>query len=261
MKKESQQLDISLSLTNGEEHRFILSRFATGIGQPRPFECQFLPTVKGANSPKMKLFDAMACLEPNLVEFGHAIDQSGQAVIHRRLIPFILNDRWKQELVTPRCGFVHIHQDPPFLGSFPTTFEGSQDIFVTAVATQREPDSAIDDFGISRGRVIIPEQTGVRHDSKPTFIEHYKSTQRRDSIGVKVEQLTVQVAHDGYQKLAGWKSQSGNQMGLKADGGRVLNSGNVYLRNGGDYITSKPATLVVGLALTVSDRCFIEEVL
>jgi hypothetical protein len=80
------------------------------------------------------------------------------------------------------------------------------------VATQREPDSTIDDFGISRGGVIITERTGVQCDSKSTFTEHYKSTQCRDSIGVEVEQLAVQVAHDGYQKLAGQKSQSGNQM-------------------------------------------------
>jgi hypothetical protein len=38
-----------------------------------------------------------------------------------------------------------------------------------AVVMQRELDSAIDDFGISRGGVIIPEQTGVRHDSKLIF--------------------------------------------------------------------------------------------
>jgi hypothetical protein len=50
-------------------------------------------------------------------------------------------------------------------------------------------------------------------------------------------------------------------MGLKADGGGALNSGNVYLRNGGDYVTSKPSTHVVGLALTINDGCFLEEVL
>jgi hypothetical protein len=44
------------------------------------------------------------------------------------------------------------------------------------------------------------------------------------------------------------------------DGGGALNTGNVYLRNGGDYITSKLAMLVVGLVLTVSDGCFLEEV-
>jgi hypothetical protein len=84
------------------------------------------------------------------------------------------------------------------LGSFLATFEGRWNIFVTAVETQREPDSAIDDFGISRGGVIIAEQIGVRRNPKPTFAEHYKSTQRRDSIGVEVEKLTVQVAHGGY---------------------------------------------------------------
>jgi hypothetical protein len=67
-----------------------------------------------------------------------------------------------------------------------------------AVATQREPDSAIDDFGVSCGGVIISEQTGVRHDSNPTFAEHYKSTQCRDRIGIEVEQLVVQIVHDGY---------------------------------------------------------------
>jgi hypothetical protein len=80
------------------------------------------------------------------------------------------------------------------------------------VATQREPDSATYDFRISCGGVIIPEQIGARRDSKRTFTEHYKSTQHRDSIEVKVEQLAVHVAHDDYQKLAEWKSQSGNQM-------------------------------------------------
>jgi hypothetical protein len=84
------------------------------------------------------------------------------------------------------------------LGSFSGTFEGSWNIFITTVVTQREPDSAIDDFGISCGGVIIPEQTGVRCDSKPTFIEHYKGTQCRDNIRVEVEQLIVQIAHDGY---------------------------------------------------------------
>jgi hypothetical protein len=121
---------------NGEESGFTLSRFTTGIGQPRAFECQLLPTAKGANSPKMQLFNAVARLEPGLVEFSHALDQSGQAVIHRWLVPFILDDWGKQEPVSPRRRFVHIHQDPPFLGSFLATFKGSRNIFVTVVATQ-----------------------------------------------------------------------------------------------------------------------------
>jgi hypothetical protein len=77
---------------NGEETRFTLSRIVTGIGQQWTFKCQLLPMAKGVNSPKMELFDVVACLEPGLMEFGHMLDQSGQAVIHRRLIPLILDD-------------------------------------------------------------------------------------------------------------------------------------------------------------------------
>jgi hypothetical protein len=68
MKQESHQFDISLSLTNEEESGFTLSRFTTGIGQPRTFECQLLPIAKGANSLKMELFHAVAHLEPGLAE-------------------------------------------------------------------------------------------------------------------------------------------------------------------------------------------------
>jgi hypothetical protein len=74
MKKECYQLSIILSLTNGEESRFTVSRFATGIGQPWAFECQLLPMAKGPNSPKVELFDAVAHLEPGLTEFGHVLD-------------------------------------------------------------------------------------------------------------------------------------------------------------------------------------------
>jgi hypothetical protein len=74
VKKESYQLNISLSLTNGEESGFTLSRFTTGIGQPQALECQLLPTAKRVNSLKMELFDALARLEPGLTEFGHVLD-------------------------------------------------------------------------------------------------------------------------------------------------------------------------------------------
>jgi hypothetical protein len=124
---------------------------------------------KGVNSLKMELFDAVVRLEPGLTEFDHALDQSGQTVIHRRLVPLILDGGGKQEPFFPQRRFVHIHQDPPFLGSFLATFEVSRNIFVMAVVMQREPDFAIDDFGISRGGVIIPEQTGVWRDSKLIF--------------------------------------------------------------------------------------------
>jgi hypothetical protein len=82
-------------LTNGEESGFTLSRFVTRIGQPWAFKCQLLSMAKGANSLKMELFNAVAHLELGLTEFGHTLDQSGQAVIHWWLVSFILDDRWK----------------------------------------------------------------------------------------------------------------------------------------------------------------------
>jgi hypothetical protein len=58
--------------------------------------------IKGANSPKMEPFDAVAHLELGLAEFSHALDQSGQVIIHRWLVPLILDDRRKHEPVSPR---------------------------------------------------------------------------------------------------------------------------------------------------------------
>jgi hypothetical protein len=107
---------------NGEEGGFTLSRFATGIEQPRAFKCQLLPTAKGANSPKMELFDAVARLEPGLAEFGHALDQSGQTVIHWWLIPFILDDRWKQAHVSPTVRVCAYPLGSTFLGILSNNF-------------------------------------------------------------------------------------------------------------------------------------------
>jgi hypothetical protein len=58
---------------------------------------------KGANSPKMKLFDAVACLEPGLMKFSHSLDQSRQAAIHWWFIPLILDDQGEHEPISPWC--------------------------------------------------------------------------------------------------------------------------------------------------------------
>jgi hypothetical protein len=42
---------------------------------------------------KIKLFDAVACIEPSLAEFNNTVDQSGYAISHRRFIPLSLDDR------------------------------------------------------------------------------------------------------------------------------------------------------------------------
>jgi hypothetical protein len=48
---------------------------------------------KGANSLKMKFFDAVASLETGLTEFSHTLDQSKQALIHWWFCTLIFDDR------------------------------------------------------------------------------------------------------------------------------------------------------------------------
>jgi hypothetical protein len=76
------QLKASLSLTIEKKTDLTISGFTAGFGQERAFKGQLLPMAKGANSLKMKLFNAVACLESGLVGFSHAPDQNGQVTIH-----------------------------------------------------------------------------------------------------------------------------------------------------------------------------------
>jgi hypothetical protein len=72
------QIKVSISpvLENmGED--LTTSKITIGIDHPRAFVSQCLPAAEGVNSSDMKFFDAMACLEPDLVEFNNTIDQSG----------------------------------------------------------------------------------------------------------------------------------------------------------------------------------------
>jgi hypothetical protein len=92
MRREICQFKASLSLTVVKKTDLTISGFTAGISQPRAFKGQLLPTAKGANSSRMKFFNAVICLESSLMEFGHTLDQSGQAVIHRRLVPLIFDD-------------------------------------------------------------------------------------------------------------------------------------------------------------------------
>jgi hypothetical protein len=55
---------------------FTLKRITAVIGQPWAFESQGLSATEGANPPKIKFFDAVARLEPDLVQFSDAPNQS-----------------------------------------------------------------------------------------------------------------------------------------------------------------------------------------
>jgi hypothetical protein len=49
----------------------------------------------------MELFNVVTHQELGLAEFGHALDLNNQTVIHWQRVPLILDDRGKQEPVSP----------------------------------------------------------------------------------------------------------------------------------------------------------------
>jgi hypothetical protein len=51
--------------------------FTIGISHSRIFECQYLPTIEGANPLKIEFFDAVARLEAGLEQFSNALGQRG----------------------------------------------------------------------------------------------------------------------------------------------------------------------------------------
>jgi hypothetical protein len=48
---------------------------------------------EGVNSSKGEFLGAVAGLKPSLMDFSHPLDQSVQAQQHRRLAPFIFDER------------------------------------------------------------------------------------------------------------------------------------------------------------------------
>jgi hypothetical protein len=72
-------------------------------------------------------------LKPGLPEFSHPLDQSGQAWCHRRLTPFVFNEREEHKLVHPLRFSMHIRQKPLLLRVLSGAIEGGIDILLTAV--------------------------------------------------------------------------------------------------------------------------------
>jgi hypothetical protein len=60
---------------------------------------------------------------------------------------------------------VHVHKNPPLLGTLPAALEGSLDVCITVLATQGKTTPAKDGLGVSGRGVIIPEKVGIRRDS------------------------------------------------------------------------------------------------
>jgi hypothetical protein len=60
---------------------------------------------------------------------------------------------------------MHVHKDPPLLGTLPATLEGSLDVLNPALASQGKTDPAEDCLGVSGRRVVVSEKAGIRRDS------------------------------------------------------------------------------------------------
>jgi hypothetical protein len=92
--------------------------------------------VERENSLKGEFLNAVASLKPDLVEFSHPLDQSGQVRCHQRLTSFDFHEQGEQKLVHPLCMNMHIHQKPLLLRVLLGVLEAGIDILVTTVTTK-----------------------------------------------------------------------------------------------------------------------------
>jgi hypothetical protein len=91
---------------------------------------------KRANTPKSKLFGAVACLKTDVAEFSHPFDQSGQAWCNLRLSPLVVNKQWKKMFVHPLRRNMHVNKKPSSGGTPLATFESRIKVTLPAIATQ-----------------------------------------------------------------------------------------------------------------------------
>jgi hypothetical protein len=64
---------------------------------------------------------------------------------------------------------VHVHKNPPLLGTLPAALEGSIDVFIPTLASQGKVDPAEDYLGVSGRRVIVSEKAGIWKNSQPSL--------------------------------------------------------------------------------------------
>jgi hypothetical protein len=56
---------------------------------------------------------------------------------------------------------MHLHKNPPLLGTLPVALEGSIDVFIPMFASQGKTDPAEDCLGVSGRRVVVPKKAGI----------------------------------------------------------------------------------------------------
>jgi hypothetical protein len=64
---------------------------------------------------------------------------------------------------------MHVHKNPPLLGTLLAALEGSLDVFIPALASLRKTDPAGDCLGVSGRRVVVPKKAGIWMDSQPAL--------------------------------------------------------------------------------------------
>jgi hypothetical protein len=81
---------------------------------------------------------------------------------------------------------MHVHKNPPLLGTLLAVLEGSLDVFIPTLTSQGKADPAEDCLGVSGRRVVVPEKAGIRRDSQLALTQHYEATKCRNDVGVEV---------------------------------------------------------------------------
>jgi hypothetical protein len=81
---------------------------------------------------------------------------------------------------------MHLHKNPPLLGTLPAALEGSLDVFIPMFASQGKTDPTEDCLDVSGRRVVVPEKAGIWRDFQPGLTQHYEATKCRNDIGVEV---------------------------------------------------------------------------
>jgi hypothetical protein len=81
---------------------------------------------------------------------------------------------------------MHVHKNPPLLGTLSTALEGSLDVFIHAFASQGKIDLIEDCLGVWGRRVVVSEKAGIWRDSQPALAQHYEAAKCRNGVGVEV---------------------------------------------------------------------------
>jgi hypothetical protein len=81
---------------------------------------------------------------------------------------------------------MHVHKNPPLLGTLPAALVGSLDVFFPALASQGKADPIEDCLGVSRRRVVVPEKAGIWRNSQPALTQYYEAAKLRNGVGVEV---------------------------------------------------------------------------